>query len=134
MKRNCFVKTPSHLCERRRKVRLGLRHFFLLLHGEPFSLHSFPLLFVSSLCSLSFLILKAERQPFISHQVCFMTAAALHSCWTVCLKKISDKAMNTLSGCSPLLSLLGWTEMLKSTRPARSTAAPVVHEVQQLQL
>lgn len=61
--------------------------------GATFSL--FPSLFFSSFfmfhsLSLAFfspsLIPKAEWQPFISHQTHFMSAAALHSCWTVCLK------------------------------------------------
>lgn len=45
--------------------------------------------FLSVPSSLSFwpsLIPKVEWKPFISHQTRFMTAAALHSCWMVCLK------------------------------------------------
>lgn len=134
MKRNCFVKTPSHLCERRRKVRLRLRHFFSpASRGAIFSpffpppLPLLPLLFVFP-------------HPQSGATTIYFTSGLLYDCGRFAfmldglLKKISDKAMNTLSGCSPLLPPLGWTEMLESTHPARSTAVLVVHKVQQLQL
>lgn len=57
---------------------LSILFSFILLFFPPLSLP--PLPFLPSL------IPKAEWQPFIPHQTHFMTAAALHSCWMVCLK------------------------------------------------
>lgn len=103
--------------------------------GATFSL--FPSLFFSSfpplaLPSLPFspsLIPKAEWQPFTSHQTHFMTAAALHSCWTVCLKGFLTRPwIRLVASHSLFLSArldsdadIKWTQMQSPTRRTHTT-------------
>lgn len=126
MKRNYIVKIPFHLTQRRTKVQLCPAHYFLRIHGVPLSLYS--LLFFLHPPSPS-LILQAEWQPFISHQTHFMTAAALHSCWTVCLKGFLTRPWIRLAGSHSLFlsarldsdADIKWTLMQSPTHPTHAT-------------
>lgn len=107
IKRNGFVKIPFHLTRCLRKVQLRPAHHFLQLHGAPPSLIFF-LCLSRSLPLLTFfpsLIPKDGVTGVYFTSDPFMNAAILHSCRTVCLKRLSDRAMNTLSGFSLPVSL-----------------------------
>lgn len=79
-------KIPFHLrqCCRKRTDRAEPIFLNFSLNSSLFCLAFFP--YLPPLSFWPSLILKVEWKPFISHQTRFMTAAALHSCWMVCLK------------------------------------------------
>lgn len=72
---------------------------------------------------------KAEWQPFISHQIHFMTAAILHSCRTVCLKGSLTRPWIRLVASHSLFLFawldsdadIKWTLMQSPTRPTHTT-------------
>lgn len=140
MKRNYIVKISFHLSQCRGKVQLCPARYFLQLHGVPLSLFSLlvssPLFFLlppfplPPLRFLPSLIPKAEWQPFISHQTHFMTAAALHSCWTVCLKGFLTRPWIRLAASHSLFlsawldsdADIKWTLMQSPSHPTHTTA------------
>lgn len=111
MKRNYFVKIAFHLTQCRRKVELCLAQYLLLLHGVPLSLYS--LLFSSffPLSILSFSLFLVLCHPESGVTAIYFTSDPLYDCSSFAFmldglpKRLSDKAMNTLSGFSLLVSL-----------------------------
>lgn len=106
-------------------------------------LFSFLLLFFSRsfppLPFLPSLIPKAEWQPFIPHQTHFMTAAALHSCWMVCLKDFLTRPwIRLLASHSLFLSAwldsdadIKWTLIQSPSHPIRLLVYRSVLQVKQ---
>lgn len=102
MKRNYIVKIPFHLTQRRTEVQLCPAHYFLRIHGVPLSLYSL-LFFLHPPLPLS--------HPASGVTAIYFTSDPLYDCSRFAFmldglpKRLSDKAMNTLSGFSLLVSL-----------------------------
>ncbi len=112
MKRNYIVKIPFHLTQCRRKVQLRPAHYSLQLHRVPLTLYS--LFFSSPFSTLSlpsFSPFLALSHPNSRVTAIYFTSDPLYDCSRFAFrldglpKRLSDKAMNTLSGFSLLVSL-----------------------------
>lgn len=95
---------------------------------SSFSFHPLSLSLLAVSCPLS--SQKTEWQPFISHQTHFMTAAALHSCRTVCLKGFLTRPWIRLAASHSLFlsawldsdADIKWTLMQSPSHPTHTTA------------